>query len=632
MVGRDEFRRILEPKLSGKIELIIKLGNQGAHDGKMIKQYDAISALSELHHFMHWMYITYFHDFESGEDVPKHQFDQTLVTDPRPLGEEIQETAPVPVSPPKIDRPEVAKIEVLGNPEDKHDYQEGKTRKHLAEFMIELDDQQNKAIRQPLDKGPYLYRGSAGTGKTLICIYRLIGQIEHRVGSSLFEKDRYLFVTYNRLLCLTCERLYSDLTADKRDIFQEVWVEFQTVDSIMTRFLGQSCPGMDLPKPAPEKQLKQIAEEITEGKYPDISPPIPDEHLSVLHKKGISFVLSEIAEVIYGSDLRKKEDYLAFERHGRVSSLQEKEREAIWDFHEVLEKVLQSKNLVTWEKRRRDALLLQEDKKDDYEKFSGIFVDEAQDMSLTTIRFLVGLAKSPMHMTFALDPGQTIYGKSCSWQKIDKRLKIRPQTSFELKTSYRMTKEIDLAVQPIRLGLPKDEQYSCEKAALNGPKPVLLRIPWKDHAENVVKIAQLLYEEEDIHFSAIAILLRSVRQDNEAVLELTKSLSEAGLQYSFANARDGLNPDLNAINILTYHSAKGFNFPCVILPYVSNSNFGGRSARTFDEVEEIQIEDRRLFYVGCSRASRRLFVLENSNTSSTVFLKDINLDDWSTDL
>jgi DNA helicase-2/ATP-dependent DNA helicase PcrA len=73
---------------------------------------------------------------------------------------------------------------------------------------------------------------------------------------------------------------------------------------------------------------------------------------------------------------------------------------------------------------------------------------------------------------------------------------------------------------------------------------------------------------------------------------------------------DQYDPDEGAVSLMTLHNAKGMEFPIV---FIGGAEEGllplGRSTETAEELEE----ERRLFYVGLTRAMDRLFVTHVSH-------------------
>ena len=111
---------------------------------------------------------------------------------------------------------------------------------------------------------------------------------------------------------------------------------------------------------------------------------------------------------------------------------------------------------------------------------------------------------------------------------------------------------------------------------------------------------------------------------------------EASDEYKYVNF--GLNEEnLDAVQVMTIHKAKGLEFHSVFIPNLKDgtfpaSNMGGRKywhilGEPFAEKREkykTDLEDeRKLFYVGITRAKEKLFLLSNiSDKESSIFLKE----------
>ena len=74
----------------------------------------------------------------------------------------------------------------------------------------------------------------------------------------------------------------------------------------------------------------------------------------------------------------------------------------------------------------------------------------------------------------------------------------------------------------------------------------------------------------------------------------------AELRRRFDRGADGAH----GVHLLTYHRAKGLEFDAVFLPRLDEKELPSRMARTPAE----QAEERRLFYVGITRARRTLAI------------------------
>jgi DNA helicase-2/ATP-dependent DNA helicase PcrA len=92
----------------------------------------------------------------------------------------------------------------------------------------------------------------------------------------------------------------------------------------------------------------------------------------------------------------------------------------------------------------------------------------------------------------------------------------------------------------------------------------------------------------------------------------------AELAHRFSTEHDG-----RGVNLLTYHRAKGLEFDAVFLPRLVDGELPFRSGRAKADPRE----ERRLLYVGITRARRFLFLTwpVNGRTKPSPFLDDLEL-------
>ncbi len=140
---------------------------------------------------------------------------------------------------------------------------------------------------------------------------------------------------------------------------------------------------------------------------------------------------------------------------------------------------------------------------------------------------------------------------------------------------------------------------------------------------------KILENSEDIKAKNIARFfykIKSYEEENKdagvvAVVDYIDLLTEVG---ESPNVTDGDWQENNAVNILTFHSSKGLEFPVVFLVNLVSERFPSR-----DRHEQIPVpnelvkeilpkgdfhlqEERRLFYVGMTRAMKRLYFTASS--------------------
>jgi len=114
-------------------------------------------------------------------------------------------------------------------------------------------------------------------------------------------------------------------------------------------------------------------------------------------------------------------------------------------------------------------------------------------------------------------------------------------------------------------------------------------------------------------------------------------IDEAIMQFlSFISLNSGQDQlqDINAVSMLTFHAAKGLEFDKVILLGMENNNMPSFLALRDDSDDDRPVaqkleEQRRLFYVGLTRAKTELLLTAVKNRGgwereSSPFLKDIN--------
>lgn len=92
---------------------------------------------------------------------------------------------------------------------------------------------------------------------------------------------------------------------------------------------------------------------------------------------------------------------------------------------------------------------------------------------------------------------------------------------------------------------------------------------------------------------------------------------------------DSWDDKSNAVTLMTLHSAKGLEFPVVFITGLEEGLFP--LSRTFDNIDDLE-EERRLFYVGATRAQEKLFISwaavrprfgETFNNLPSRFLKEL---------
>ena len=108
-----------------------------------------------------------------------------------------------------------------------------------------------------------------------------------------------------------------------------------------------------------------------------------------------------------------------------------------------------------------------------------------------------------------------------------------------------------------------------------------------------------------------------VRQNDLARLVALAAAFEGHAAAFVADLRrrfDSGGADARGVNLLTLHRAKGLEFDAVFIPRLEEKELPSRQARTPDEIDE----ERRLLYVGMTRAKRTLWLSWSGKRSRFV--------------
>jgi superfamily I DNA/RNA helicase len=150
-----------------------------------------------------------------------------------------------------------------------------------------------------------------------------------------------------------------------------------------------------------------------------------------------------------------------------------------------------------------------------------------------------------------------------------------------------------------------DGETIAQEYVHNGPPPLVYAAlgptdQWRWIAQQVVAAARSLR----LPAGAAAVLVPS----SEVGQPLAEALRDHGVPARFMNSHE-FDLDEPGVKVTTLHAAKGLEFPIVVVAHVETGRLP-RSTEATDPDERAAYEEaqRRLLYVGCTRAMRRLFV------------------------
>ncbi len=492
---------------------------------------------------------------------------------------------------------------ILSTPEDVERFAE----EDLGSFLLRLTPEQEQLVNQDC-RGPILVRGGPGTGKSTLALYRVQRLLEQGLTS-------VLFTTYTNALVAYSEQLLTKLLGAPP---AACGVKVTTVDSLAFHYFAR---GWGAPRFATEGQaLDLLAVALRDA-------PIPagdaEDRRTAVERLGLEYLLQELLQVIEARNIASLEEYIAVERHGRGTPLRAALRQAVWSVYVYWRNLLRAEGVVLNEQVRRGAMEVAAGLTP--KPYQAIVIDEAQDLSPVALRFLLNLVESPNYVYLTADASQSIYQRGFSWKQVHRDLAVAGRTIL-LKQNFRNTAQILAACASILAGNSAGDEESVQQTpSVHQGDPPLIRL-LSDPAEEAEAIRDFFFEAArhyrlPVHSGAVLCTSRKTGDD------LAGRLTRLGMPAVFQSGRD-IDITTPHVKVLTLHSAKGLEFPFVAIVGLEEGRLPRISADLpLAEAQAQEAEQRRLFFVGCSRAMRALLVC-GSREAPSPFLATLQPPVW----
>lgn len=456
-----------------------------------------------------------------------------------------------------------------------------------------LNERQRQVVRH--EGSPLIVQAGPGTGKTRVLIHRLAYLLKRRA----LPPQSILAVTFTRQAAGEMATRIHELLPDFPGLDRVTIKTFHALGQQLLHDAGERRGVAG--EPERRELLGQAAKE------------------SGLSRKSLDRDIFRWKQaLLYPEDLAGEGQSAGLAAYRRYEDLLD--REGLWDYEDLIA-------------RPARLLLAQPALQATYQKrFRHILVDEYQDVNEAQYRLFRGLAGPEAEILVIGDPHQAIYGFRGAKPEYfgrfqeDWPLAVR----YRLAETYRLPPPVLAAAQrllatdggtqetlltrgsgdlPVRL--LEESSAGAEARAIAREIEKLVggfnHLSLEDHG--------LRYREGEglTGFKDIAVLYRL----HSLGAEVEQALREAGIPCQ--QAREGVGPDWEDIDLaaekvklLTLHAAKGLEFPYVFIAACEAGllPFDPEKGDPADPAEE-----RRLVYVGLTRASRQvIFTRARSRT------------------
>jgi DNA helicase-2/ATP-dependent DNA helicase PcrA len=334
---------------------------------------------------------------------------------------------------------------------DEHEWQALLDDHSVRDLELKLSLEQAETVYAP---GPVLLRGTAGSGKTTVSVYRLARLVSEHPGS------RVLYVTYSRPLLATVQQLFGDLFRARREDLPSTMPEFLTFPVLYARISAvSSC------------EVLRYAE-------------FAHWHRMMHGGADAALAWEEIRGIIKGGCLDPKQGHLTqaeYEALGRKRApLFVQERPRIFQVFQQYQAWLVKQRLTDDIDLARQATRRLKPE----HRYTHIVCDEGQDLTELELGLLLSLVEHPTGLFFAADPQQVVNPSGFRWAELRSLFRARHQALAKpeiqsLTRNYRSVQSIValanafVTLKRERTGRSDDDDL--QETTLHGATPVLVQ-------------------------------------------------------------------------------------------------------------------------------------------------------------
>lgn len=461
-------------------------------------------------------------------------------------------------------------------------------------WTVFLHPEQRQCVEREYT-GPARVSGSAGTGKTIVALHRAVFLARSH------PDTRVLLTTFSDTLASALRTKLKRLVSNEPRLAERL--DVHSINAIATRLYKSHYGQANLA--TRDVILELLGEAIKE---------------IASHKFSLHFLYTEWDRVVDAWQLESWEAYRDVARLGRRTRLPEQQRAVLWSICDRVRAGLAARNLITYPGLfTRLALGLAKGKNP---PFDFMVVDEAQDISMSHLRFLAALgANRPNALFFAGDLGQRIFQQPFSWKALGVDIRGRSRTlRVNYRTSHQIRTQADRLLGPVVSDVDGNmEERGDTVSVFNGPAPAIRVLSTQNEEIKTVSAWLSAQLKTGVMPHEFGVFVRSTAELERA----RAAVQEAGLPFKMLD--ENVETTSGYVSIGSMHLAKGLEFRAVvvmacddeIIPLQERIETVGDDA----DLQEVYDTERHLLYVACTRARDHLLV--TSVEPASEFLDDL---------
>jgi hypothetical protein len=443
--------------------------------------------------------------------------------------------------------------------------------------------------------GPARVSGSAGTGKTIVALHRAAHL------ARTHPDARVLLATFSDTLANALHTRLKRLVGNEPRLAERI--DVHSLNALGLRLAKSHCGPVNLAGTNVLRELLSEASKAVGG-----------------HKFNLHFLLTEWEQVVDAWQLDTWESYRDVARLGRKTRLPEAQRAVLWSIFERVRGALKDRKLIT--QAGLFTALASALAKARNPPFDFAVVDEAQDISVSQLRFLAALGGSrPNALFLAGDLGQRIFQQPFSWKSLGVDIRGRSRNlRINYRTSHQIRQQADRLLGPEVTDVDgNSEDRSDTISVFNGPPPVIRVLQSQD--EEIKSVGTWLAEQSKAGVlpHEFGVFVRSSGQLNRA----QAAVQESAMPFKILD--EHVETTSGHVSISTMHLAKGLEFRAVAvmacddetIPLQERIETVGDDA----DLQEVYDTERHLLYVACTRTRDHLLV--TSVEPASEFLDDL---------